>query len=93
MAAVQAMQVVENRLIHEITKRGTHRSSGNATGEAGQQTSSDPSKNRDCWTCKGANRCADTSARCSSGYARGDTGDGADRTAYLAAMVSCLELD
>ena len=93
MVTVQAMQIIEDGLIHEVAKCGAHGSTSNTTDKAAEQRTSYPAKYGASRACKGANSSADTSARCGGGYTRGDTSYGADRTADLAAMVGCLDLD
>ena len=93
MVAVQAMQIVEDGFIHEVAKRGANGSTGNATNKAAEQSACYSAKNGASRACKGANGSADTCPRCGSGYTRGDTSNGADRAAHLAAMVGGLDLD
>lgn len=91
MVAVQAMQVVEDGLIHKVAKRGANGPSGNATDEPPQKSPRNASKNRAGGACESANGSTDTGTRCGCGYTRGDTGNGADSTADLATMVGCLD--
>lgn len=93
MVAIQAMQVVEDRLIHEVAKRGANGSTSNTTDKAAEQGSGEAAKNGAGRACESANSGADTSTRRGSGNARGDTSNGADRTAYLSAMVGRLDFD
>ena len=69
MVTVQAMQVIEDGLIHEVAKRGANGSTSNTTDKAAEQRSGDAAKDGTCRASKGANSSADTGTRRGSGYA------------------------